>query len=144
MKKEKSIYDNIKEPKTDEKQRTTLQNRALHLFFANLSHHFNERGLDMRKVLNPGIEIPWSPQTVKEYIWRPIQKALLLKESTKDLNTKDIDKVFDTINRHLGEKFGLTEPFPSIEAIMEKMREQEDKIKFKNKNVNNKRISSSS
>ena len=114
-------------PDEKEKQRTALQNRALHLFYANLATTLNERGLDMRKVLKPGIEIPWSPKAVKEYIWRPIQKSQLLKESTTELTTKDIDKVLDTITRHLGEKFGVTEPFPSIEEVMFKLRKEDER-----------------
>jgi len=104
----------LKQPK-----RTIQQNKALHLFYAHLAEELNNAGLDMRKTLKPEIDIPWSPQTIKEYLWRPIQIAQLGKRSTTDLNTDEIDKIFDTINRHLGEKFGLNVEFPSIESLME-------------------------
>lgn len=54
------------------KQRTYLQNRSLHLFFTELANALNEAGLDMRKTLNPDVEIPWNSQSVKEHLWRPI------------------------------------------------------------------------
>lgn len=101
-----------------EQKRTDAQNRALHLYFTLIADTLNDAGLDMRKVLKPGVDIPWSTDTVKEYLWRPIQKLQLRKESTTQLITKEIDKVFDTLNRHLGEKFGIHEDFPSIETIM--------------------------
>lgn len=99
-------------------QRTLKQNRALHKFFAILAKELNESGLDMRVVLKPEVDIPWSTETVKEYLWRPLQKIQLLKSSTTELSTKDIDEVFDTLNRLLGEKFGKHIDFPSIESAI--------------------------
>ncbi len=96
------------------KQRTLKQNRALHLYFTMVADTLNEAGLDMRAVLNPEVEIPWSGNTVKDFMWRPIQTIQLQKKSTTELTTKDIDKIYDTMNRHLA-KHGVHIPFPSIE-----------------------------
>lgn len=101
-----------------EKQRTLKQNKALHVLFQSLADELNDAGLDMRKTLKPEINISWNGKTVKEYLWRPVMKAQVQKESTTELNTKEIDMIFDTINRHLGEKFGLHVDFPSIETIL--------------------------
>lgn len=98
-------------------QRTTQQNKALHVLFQNTADALNDAGLDMRATLKPGIEIPWNAKTVKEYLWRPIQKAQLQKTSTTELNTKDLDVVYDTLNRHLGERFGINIEFPSHETL---------------------------
>ena len=102
----------------DKEKRTKQQNKAIHLFFRQMSDELNEAGLDQRKVLKPGVDIPWTEQAIKEQIWRPVQKAMIGRESTTELSTKDIDKVFDTITRHIGEKFGLFIDFPSIETQM--------------------------
>jgi hypothetical protein len=101
-------------------QRTKQQNKALHVLFRLLAETLNENGLDMRKTLKPEVDIPWSPASAKEYLWRPIQKAQLNKKSTTELTTKEIDEVFDTINKHIGEKFSIHIPFPSIETLIEK------------------------
>lgn len=101
-----------------ENQRTLQQNKALHVLFTLLADELNTAGLDMRKTLKPGVDIPWNGKTVKEFLWRPIQQAQLGKESTTELTTKEIDEVFETINRHLGEKFGLHVPFPSIDEVI--------------------------
>lgn len=114
------------------KQRTISQNRALHLYFTMLADTLNENGLDMRKVLKPGIDIPWTSKNIKEYLWRPIQKALLHKESTTELTTSEIDQVLDILHLHLGEKFGVAQEFPSIETIMIKLAEEPKKLINKN------------
>ena len=108
------------EPKN--KQRTLQQNRALHKYFELLSDALNLSGLDMRRTLKPGVDIPWSQSTVKDFLWRPIQQAQLGKESTTELTTKDIDLVYDTLNRYLSDKHGLSVVFPSIEEIISKQR----------------------
>lgn len=107
-------------------QRTTLQNKALHLYFQMLGDSLNEAGLDMRKVLEPGVEIPWNKDMVKNYLWRPIQQAQIGKESTTELETQEIDQVFETLNRHLADKFGVHIPWPSIEEIMWQLRMKDE------------------
>ncbi len=98
-------------------QRTLTQNAALHVYFKLLSDTLNDAGLDMKKVLKPTVDIPWTPKAIKDFIWRPIMKAQLGKTSTTEMSTVDIDSVFETINRHLGEKLGVHEPFPSYDNI---------------------------
>ena len=100
--------------------RTEQQNKALHLLFQMLADELNDAGLDMRKTLKPEIEISWNPTSVKEYLWRPIQKVMTRKESTTDLNSHEIDMIFGVLNRHLGQRFGITTIFPSVETLKEK------------------------
>ena len=75
----------------------------------------------MRIVIKPEIDIPWSAYTVKEFIWRPVMKAMFGNKSTKDMTTAQVDEILETINRHLSEKFGEFGyeylPFPSLEAL---------------------------
>lgn len=103
-------------------QRTIQQNKALHKYFDLLAQALNEAGYDMRKTLKQDIEIPWNTETIKNYLWRPIQEAQLRKESTTELTTKDIDKVYDTLNRHLGTKFGIHISFPCEESENETLQ----------------------
>ena len=101
--------------------RTGQQNRALHVLFRLVAETLNEHGLDMRKALKPEIDIPWTDKAVKEFLWRPVQKAQLNKQSTTELTTVEIDQVFDTLNKYFGERFGLHVPFPSIDGILLQM-----------------------
>lgn len=98
--------------------RTDQQNKALHVFFTELADKLNDSGHDMRRTLKESVAIPWTPDTVKNYLWRPIQAAQLQKESTTELTTREIDAVYDTLNRHLGEKLGVHVPFPSIDELI--------------------------
>jgi len=106
-----------------EKRRSNAQNRALHLWFTQLAEELNNAGYDMKKLIRKEIDIPWSARNVKEYIWRPVQKAYLGVESSKDLKTQDIDKLFDIINRVLAERTGIYLPFPNINYFMQEGRE---------------------
>ena len=95
-------------------RRTSTQNKALHKYFSLLADEFNRAGLDMRQVIKEDVSMDWTGATVKEYLWRPVQKALTQKESTTELDKlEEITKIYDTLNRHIGEKFGVFVPFPS-------------------------------
>ena len=110
------------------KQRTKSQNKSLHLYFTQLAELLNDSGLDMKKTLKPEIDIPWSGKSIKEFLFRPIMKAQLQKDSTTELTTKEIDQVVDVINRHLGEKFGITLGFPGLDSLLfKKEYAQKDK-----------------
>ena len=93
-----------------ERQRTMTQNKALHLWFRFLAETLNDAGLDMRTVIREDVDIPWTGPAVKEYIWRPVQKALQQKDSTTEANRTDYTAVREVIARHLGERFGVQVP----------------------------------
>lgn len=99
-------------------QRTLRQNAALHLMYTQLADQLNDTGNDMRKVLKEGVDIPWSSDTVKDLLWRPIMEAQTGKVSTTQLTTKDIDAVFVTLIRHLGTKLGIELEWPSIDTLL--------------------------
>lgn len=110
--------------KQKEVKRTLNQNAAIHLLFKQLADQLNDSGLDLKKVLlgNP-VEIPWTETMVKEILWRPVQKIQIGKESTTQLTSKQVDEVFLTLNRHLGQKLGIQLDFPSIKSLMDKSRQ---------------------
>jgi hypothetical protein len=95
--------------------RTIPQNSALHLGLGMIAKTLNEAGLDMRKVLKPEIDIPWTLESVKEYLFRPIMKAMYHKKSTTELSKiGEIEEIWDVLMRHLGEKHEVEYiPFPS-------------------------------
>lgn len=99
------------------KRRTIQQNRALHKWLGLLADEFNERELDMRLILKPHIPIPATTQLLKDTLWRPVQKMMTGKTSTKDLTTREIDLIYDVMNRHLIEAHKIHIPFPSLEEL---------------------------
>src|SRR5690554_598094 len=67
------------------KTRTLTQSKSLHLWCTQLAEVLNSAGLDMRYVIREDVDIPWSGATVKEHIWRTVQKALTNKQSTTEI-----------------------------------------------------------
>lgn len=99
-------------------KRTTQQNRALHKYFELLADTLNNAGLDVRAVLKPSVDIPWSKTMVKELLWKPVQKIYLDKKSTTQLNTEDVNEIYRILDRHLADKFGVLVDFPSLDHDM--------------------------
>ena len=93
--------------------RTSQQNRAMHKYFTLLADALGAAGLDMKKTLKPEIDIPWTEYAVKDHLWRPIQRAMLDKESTTELEPSEVSQVYEVLSRHLGQRFGIHVPFPS-------------------------------
>lgn len=100
------------------KTRTSKQNNALHKFLQDLADTLNEAGLDMKTVLKPEVDIPWSQNSAKEFLWRPIQQVMTGKDSTTEPTTKDYLAIQETLIRHLSSKFGVSVDWPSIETQM--------------------------
>ena len=102
----------------NKKSLTRTQQNALHLWFELVAQALNEGGFNVQLVLKQKMDIDWNKELIKELLWRPAQKIILNKDSTTELLKQgDIDKVFDHLNRHLGEKFWIHVPFPSEQMI---------------------------
>ena len=98
--------------KTD--KRTSQQNNALHLYFRLLADDLNEAGLDQLTFpWKEGAKLDWTPESVKEHLWKPIQKVMVKEGMTSKLKKEDVDKVYQTLSRNLAERCGVTTAFPS-------------------------------
>ena len=95
-----------------EKQRTNLQNKALHKYFSMVSEALNAAGIDMRTFFKEGVDIPWSETLVKERIWKPVQEIVIAKGSTADAETHEYAQVYEILNRKLAE-YGIHVSWPS-------------------------------
>lgn len=110
-----SLIDNLPQ------KRSSQQNRALHLLFQNIAFELNRIGMEFTYNGIKGITLQttYTPEIVKEFIWRPLQKAMLDKESTTKLTTADINSIFEVLGRYFAEK-GVFIDFPSAETISHK------------------------
>lgn len=103
-----------------DKSRTLTQNRALHKYCELLAGVLNDAGFEQRKVIEgmkAGFDLPWSKESVKEWLYRPVMQAMTDKRSTTELDTVEPSKICDVLGRHLAEKYGITPPpFPSLET----------------------------
>lgn len=97
-------------------KRSDAQNNALHLWFELLARELNNAGYTVQIVLSHKMDIDWNKELIKDLLWKPAQQAILKKKSTTELRkVEDIDKVWEHLNRHIGEKFGVHVPFPNNE-----------------------------
>lgn len=78
-----------------------------------LADELNFAGLDMKKTLKPEIDIWWTPESIKNYLWRPIQKAMTIKESTTELTTDEVNKIYKVLDKFTSEKHHIHLEFPS-------------------------------
>ena len=104
--------------KNVKKNRSSQQNRALHKYYSLLAEELNSAGFDMRKTIKQDIDISWSGLSVKNYLWRPIQKVFLQEQSTAKLKKGDIDKIYDILNKIIGERTGVYIPFPCRDNML--------------------------
>ncbi len=80
-----------------------------------LAEKLNDSGQDMRKTLKPEIDIPWSMETIKELMFKPIIKAMFNVDSTTELDTKQISEAYEVLNRHTAQKLGVSVEWPHNE-----------------------------
>lgn len=95
------------------RQRTLTQNRALHKYCDMLADALNDAGYDMKKVIKQEVDIPWSQQSAKEFLWRPIQKAVTGIDSTTKPETSQYSAIYEVLDRHMAQKFGVSVPWPT-------------------------------
>lgn len=112
-----AIYHYLRAQYKTGKQRTATQNNCLHKYCELLAEELNNAGLDMRKVLKPEIDIPWTKHSAKDQLWRPIQEAMTGHSSTTKPETTDYKEIYLVLDRHMAAKFGVSVPWPSKESM---------------------------
>lgn len=97
-------------------KRTPTQNRCIHKLCTGLSESLNDGGFDLLTFFKDGYTVPFTPELVKDNMWRTIQKAMTGKHSTTDLTTEECSKVYEVLNLNMAGK-GIYVPWPSRETI---------------------------
>jgi hypothetical protein len=96
-----------------DKPRTAKQQAAIEVFCRNVSQEFNVNNITVQviaEIAKRGID--WTQVSVKEIIWRNMQRHLTGKESSKDLNTKEVGQVYEHINKYVLSEAGVYVPWP--------------------------------
>ena len=98
--------------------RSPAQQNSIELYCHHLADALNDAGLDMKKVFEvKTVDVPWTQDLVKDVLWREIQIAMFDKKSTTKLETDEVGKVFEVLNRHIAEHFHLSVPFPDRQEM---------------------------
>lgn len=95
--------------------RTSAQNRALHLWLTQLAEEMDKNGITVQNVTAKiqRAEIRPTGNNLKEVLWRPYQIAATGKESTTQLTKQEVDKIYEGLNKFVGENFEIHVAFPS-------------------------------
>jgi len=88
------------------------------VYCGEIAKKLNDSGQDMRKVLKPEIAIRWTKDSFYTHMWKPVQKVMYDTDSSKDLETKHVSEIYDTINLHTSTHHGVSSRFPSKEIEM--------------------------
>lgn len=96
------------------KQRTLTQNKALHLYCAQLATALNEGGYSQEnffKECKLGFSLPWTMGSIKN-IFRVCADAMYEKESTARLTTDEISEVYRAFDNRISELTGVHIEWP--------------------------------
>ena len=93
-------------------QRTLPQNRALHKYCEIISNEMNAAGYDFKEVVR--LPVSMTPELVKEYLFKRIMRTMYPdKESTTELDTIEIQKVYECMNAATATLFGISQEWPN-------------------------------
>jgi hypothetical protein len=102
---------------------TDSQRKGAWKYMELRAEQLNDAGLDIRKVMKPTFNIPWTKDNVHDLLWIPIQKALFGTTSMRALKKLQVTKVHAVIERELAQSFGVDIiPFPSEETNLAGVR----------------------
>lgn len=94
--------------------RSVRQNRALHLLFDKIAVALNELGIThiYHGLNKKELETHWTGGLFKEVTWKPLQMHLYQTDSTTKLTSKQIDEMFQVLNKFFAER-GVQIEFPT-------------------------------
>jgi len=97
------------------KDRTQTQSNSRWLYLEMLATQLNEAGYDRVAVIEklkskPTVDVGNTKESLYELYWRGVQKAVY--PEVIRLDKKQIQKVYETMNRHTADVFGVSIPWP--------------------------------
>lgn len=93
--------------------RTAKQNRALHLYCKFIAEDLNSKGLYISNILK--VDTSWTPENVKENIFKPVMKNLYKINSTTKLKKDEFNNIIDAITLAFAKKKIVIPQFPQRE-----------------------------
>lgn len=95
-------------------QRTRQQNKSIHLGCQQIANYLVENNITLQEAF-VNLEIRPTMESIKG-VFRQIAHAKYGVESTKDLEKKQVDEVWEDLSKALSESTGVYFGFPSIES----------------------------
>lgn len=97
------------------KRRSSQENRSLHKLFKHMADGLNDIGhtFQFKGIKGMDIECKYTPDIVKQCIWKPLQFTLLEKSSTTKLSNKDEKLIFDVLAKWFASEKGIYLVWPA-------------------------------
>lgn len=120
----RNYLDTVTIEKEVKSPRTGKQNDSFHLWLAQVAEEMDKHGYTVQNVVAriQKAEIRPTGDNLKEVLWRPYQIAATGKESSTKLTKGEVDKIYEGLNKFIGEHFHLHIPFPSRENALSGVR----------------------
>jgi hypothetical protein len=103
--------------KIQKADRTWRQNNTLHLLFRRMAKGLNDAGFEIPHPFKPDLEIPYSEESVKELLYKPIITMYFKVDRSTDLDTEQLSEsmtiLVDAVNRNTG----VYIPIPTGEPV---------------------------
>ena len=104
--------------KKRKRKATPKQRAAIEVYCRLLSEALNDAGIEMKTFFKVKVvDIPWSQARVKDLIWRQVQQPMTGKKSTRQLDVVEVSEIYNVVQRHIAENFGVHVEFPSEERL---------------------------
>jgi hypothetical protein len=100
------------------KTRSSLQNRALHLYWKLLADTLNNEGHTYSS--RNGKELKFTAFKI-ESDWRELMLEMYGLESTKDLTSEMLNSIYDCLNLYYSENYGIFQDFPNWQSYMNEL-----------------------
>lgn len=100
------------------KQRTITQNRAMHKYFDLMAKGLDGAGYDQIKFydeVKKGFSVRWTAEAFKDFFRAVAHDLYPEVQSTADLTTIQLQRVYEVVDRGVSEKTGVRVDFPSYE-----------------------------
>ena len=92
--------------KIQKADRTWRQNNTLHLLFRRMAEALNDAGFEIPHPFKPDLEIPYSEESVKELLYKPIITMYFKVDRSTDLDAEQLSEsmtiLVDAVNRNTG------------------------------------------
>ncbi len=97
--------------------RTKLLNSSMWLFNTKIAKALNDAGYDLKSFFKPDHTLPFSKETVKEFIWDEFSMVLHSTKKSSKLDTKQFCEVGEEMGRRLAQSKGISVDWPSRESL---------------------------
>ena len=95
--------------------RTYKQNRTIHLLFRRMAEALNEAGFEIAHPFKPSLEIPWSEESVKDLLYKPIITSYFKVDRSSLLDTAQLSESMEILVDAVNRNTGVYVPIPSQE-----------------------------